>query len=100
MKGYVVCMYQYCLIEACQGSMSTDESIVAVESVCLHVFFSSGMSFCRVFDKQMTAFQLLRKQLAWGHDPTNSLQSSWDRQGCGPPIPTYPVMGNPYISLI
>ena len=53
----IFCMYQYCLIEACQSSMSTDESNVAVESVCLLFFFSSGMSFCRVFDKQMTAFQ-------------------------------------------
>ena len=26
--------------------------------------------------------------------------ASGDRQGCGPPIPTYPVMGNPYISPI
>ena len=33
------------------------------------------------------------------HNPESvGNQYSGDRQGCGPPIPTYPVIGNPYIS--
>ena len=49
--------------------MSTDEYIVAVGSVCLLNCLMLGMSFCRVFDKQMTAFHFsvaFLKQLAGG----------------------------------
>lgn len=49
--------------------MITDEYIVAVGSLCLLNCLMLGMSFCRVFDKQMTALHFsvaFLKQLAGG----------------------------------